>query len=78
MDYIFRIIDKSGRDIYLPKERWLHITTKHTNMSDKLEYIKKALQNPTIIVPHKYEEIMRNYYLYNKSEREYLLVSGFC
>ena len=75
MDYTFSIRDISGRDIYLPKERWLHITTKHANMSDKLDAIKKALQHPTIVVTHKYDDAMRNYYFYLKQNKNYLLVS---
>lgn len=75
MEHVFEITDKSRRKIHLTKERWEHITTKHTNMSDKLEDVKMALTNPIIIVPHKYNEDMRNYYLYYKLEKHYLLVS---
>jgi len=75
MDYVFEVLDKTGRKIHLSKERWDHITTKHKNMPDKMDDIRKALTNPTIIVPHKYAEDMRNYYLYYKSNRTYLLVS---
>jgi len=75
MTIIFEVIDKTGRKIHLSKERWSHITTKHTNMSDKLEDLKIALINPLIIVPHKYDITMRNYYLYYKLHKDYLLVS---
>jgi len=75
MDYLFEVADKTGRRIHLSKDRWSHITIKHTNMSDKLEDIKKALINPTLIVSHKFDDTMRNYYLYYKLEKDYLLVS---
>jgi len=75
MEVIFEIIDKTGRKIHLSKERWSHITIKHTNMSDKFRDLKKALVNPTLIVPHKFDNTMRNYYLYYKLEKDYLLVS---
>ena len=75
MEVIFEVIDKTGRKIHLSKERWSHITIKHTNMSDKLRDLKKALANPTLIVPHKFDNTMRNYYLYYKLEKDYLLVS---
>jgi hypothetical protein len=75
MGYVFEVVDKTGRKVHLTKERWKHITIKHTNMSDKLDDIKKALENPTLIIPHKYDDSMRNYYLYYKLKKDYLLVS---
>lgn len=44
-------------------------------MADKLEDIKKALIDPVLIVPHKYDNAMRNYYLFYKLKKDYLLVS---
>jgi len=75
MDFIFEMTDKSGRKIHLTKERWKHITVKHSYMADKLEDVKKALTNPTLIVPHKFSDDMRNYYLNYKDKSRYLLVS---
>ncbi|MFH1917503.1 MAG: PBECR2 nuclease fold domain-containing protein [Nanoarchaeota archaeon] len=75
MDYVFEINDKSGRRIHLSKERWSHITIKHKDMSDKLEDIKKTLINPILIVAHRYDDAMRNYFLYYRLEGDYLLVS---
>ena len=75
MNYVFEIVDKSGRKVHLSRERWKHITFKHKNMSDKLENVKRALTNPTLVVPHKYDDKMRNYYLFLKLEKDYLLVS---
>lgn len=73
-DFIFEITDKTGRKIHLTKERWSHIATKHPDISDKIEDLKKALINPSLIVQHKYDDTMRNYYLYNKEEKCYLQV----
>ncbi len=75
MDFIFEVIDKTGRKIHLSKERWKHICAKHSDMTDKVEYIKNTLRNPTLIIPHKFADDMRNYYLYYKPEKCYFLVS---
>lgn len=75
MEIIFEIKDKSGRKIHLSKERWKHIITKHPNMVDKLEGIKQTLIKPILVVPHKFDETMRNYYIYYKRQKNYLLVS---
>ncbi len=75
MNYIFEITDKTSRKIHLAKERWKHITLKHPNMSNKLEDVKRALINPLLIIPHKFDDTMRNYYIYYKLEKHYLLVS---
>lgn len=73
MNFIFEVIDKTGRKIHLSKERWgEHIRLEHPDISDKIEDIKNALINPSLIVPHKFDKMMRNYYLYNKSEKCYL------
>ncbi|OYT41255.1 hypothetical protein B6U80_01715 [Candidatus Pacearchaeota archaeon ex4484_26] len=74
MAIIFEIIDKTGRRIHLSKERWSYITTKHPYMASKLEDIKGALIKPTLIVPHKFDENMRNYYLLYKEIKRYLHV----
>jgi len=35
MDYVFEIIDKSGRKIHLSKERWnKHIRLEHPNIAN--------------------------------------------
>jgi len=71
---IFEIIDKTGRKIRLTKERWAHIAVKHPDLSDKVEEIKLALEKPTIILPHKYDNNKRNYHRYQKETQDYLLV----
>lgn len=72
---IIKITDKTNRKISLSKERWKHICQTHPEMTDKLEDIKKALTKPTLIVPHKFDENKRNYYLHYKEIKRYLLVA---
>ncbi|MAG02090.1 hypothetical protein CMI42_02030 [Candidatus Pacearchaeota archaeon] len=74
MDYIFEITDKTGREVRLTKERWEHILD-HKGMEQRLEDIKKTLVNPTTITHHKHDENRRNYYLYYKEKKRYLLVA---
>ena len=63
---IFEITDKSGRQIYLTKERWDHIQ-KNPEMSDQIENIKDTLKRPLTIRRFEYDEEVRYYYLYFKN-----------
>ncbi len=76
MDKIFDVLDKSGRRIHLSREKWRHISSKHSKMVDTqmLEEIKDTLINPALIVEHKYDETKRNYYKHYKDKQRYLLV----
>lgn len=68
MDYIFEVIDKSGRKIHLSKERWSHITSPqslHPYMTNYLENIKETLINPRVIIQHPNRETV-DYYTYSK------------
>ena len=75
MKNVFETTDKTGRKIRLTKRQWDHITEKHSDMVGKEEEIKKALIKPDAIIPHKFDDMSRNYYLHNKNEKAYLLVS---
>ncbi len=44
-------------------------------MSDSLEQIKEALQNPDVIKKFDYDQDVRFYYRYYKKRKQYLLVS---
>lgn len=44
-------------------------------MTNYLDEIKNALIEPDVIVPHKFDEIKVNYYLYLKNKRRYILVA---
>jgi len=65
---IFEVRDKTGRKIYLTKERWKHITTTHFEMTNYLEEIKTALEKPLKITTHE-KGNLRNYYLYLKHRK---------
>ena len=71
---IFEIRDKTGRLIYLTKERWSHIQ-KHPAMSSALEKIKETLQNPLCITEFEFDPNVRFYHRHYKERKEYLLVS---
>ncbi len=78
MENIFEILDKTGRKIYLSKERWRHITSPsslHPYMASYLEEVKIALTEPTLIVGHYYDTTKANYFFYLKNKRQYLLVA---
>jgi hypothetical protein len=75
MNYVFEVNDKTRRKIKLRKRQWGHITEKHPDMSGKEEEIKRVLEKPDIILPHKFDENAGNYYKYDKKERAYFFVS---
>lgn len=75
MPDIFEIRDKTGRKIRLTKKQWAHITTKHPDLSGKEENIKRALERPDVIIPHKFDRNAGNYYRYDKNEDAYLFVA---
>ena len=75
MDYIFEIIDKTGRVIHLSKERWNeHIRLEHPDIRDS-EEIEQTILNPDKIVEQ--DESVYNYYKFfkhKKSKLKYLKV----
>ncbi len=75
MDYIFEVVDKSGRKIHLAKERLSHIF-EHKGMDKYIEEIKQTITKPITIISHEYGEIY-DYYSYHKhikSNLKYLKV----
>ncbi len=77
MDFIFEVVDKTGRKIHLSKERWNHISSPnslHPYMTNYLEEIKQALVKPDAIVQQNFNYKKYNYYKYLKERKEYLLV----
>lgn len=76
MDYVFEVVDKSGRKIRLTKKQWKHILKKHSDMANYEEEIKQALKNPDKITEHPFDENGRYYYKYLKNKpdpNKYLL-----
>lgn len=66
--------DKSGRTIYLTRERFDHIL-KHPEMGDKLEQIKDTLLHPDKITRASHDLDIHYYYKFDKKRKEYLFVS---
>ncbi|MEK6819772.1 MAG: PBECR2 nuclease fold domain-containing protein [Nanoarchaeota archaeon] len=76
MDYIFEIIDKSGRRIHLSKERWKHIIKKHPEV-EEYELIKETIEKPDKITQYHKDETIYYFYKYYKHKpvfKKYLLV----
>jgi|SRR3989344_4296169 len=74
---LFELKDKSGRKIYLSKERWKHINQEHPEISPYLDELKEALENPLAITTYPLEEGIRYYYQYLKERtrpEKYLLI----
>lgn len=67
MEYIFEIIDKSGRKIRLTKKQWSHIGKEHPDVHD-IEEIKQTLLNPIKTSAHEYGNIY-DFYSYFKSRQ---------
>ena len=63
----FEATDKTGRKLYLSKERWGHIRKKHPNVAN-VEDIEDTLQNPLKII--QIEEGSVAYYKYFKHKLE--------
>jgi len=72
MNYIFEIIDKTGRKIHLSKKQWEHITKRHPDMANYLEEIKEALENPLKITDYIFDKDVKYYYKYFKHKKDSL------
>ncbi len=75
-NYIFEIVDKSGRKIYLTKERWKHITAKHSYMTNYLNDIEEAIKNPDKVIRHEIGNLFDYYghYKHRKDKLKFLKV----
>ena len=74
MAKVFIVKDKTGREIYLSKERWKHVQ-KHPRMSGQIEKIKETLMIPLIIQDFEYDSKVKFYFKYYKENKEYLFIS---
>ena len=73
----FEVKDRSGKIIYITKERWNHIIIEHPAVANKLEGVKETLVNPLVIKESKYDSNVRFYYKYYKNVKlkaKYLIV----
>jgi len=67
-DFIFEIIDKSGRKLRLTRESWKHITTNHGEMTNYLDEIQRTIENPLKIILHPVPDL-RKYFSYIKHRK---------
>ena len=74
MSKVLVVKDKKNRIIHLTDERWKHITTKHTNITQILD-INDTLTNPLIIKQDKFDKDVCYYYKFNKLKSMYLMVA---
>ena len=73
MNYVFEVIDKSGRKIHLSKERRKHIKLDHPDVKE--EEIKLTLQKPVrVIDKRKNKHFYYQYFKYKKSPSKFLRV----
>lgn len=53
-EFVFEIVDKTGRKIRLTKRQWSHITSPespHAYMTNYVEEIKETLVKPDKVIP---------------------------
>ena len=77
MNYILEVVDKNGRNVYLTKKQWTHITSPsslHAYMTNYLNEIKETIQKPDKMLLSFYSENKASYYKFYKSRKEYLKV----
>ena len=77
MEFVFEVVDKTGRKIRLTKRQWRETTIKHPSMAAYLEEIRETLIRPDAISNYSRDESIKYYYKYFKhikSRNKYLLV----
>ena len=75
MSNVFEVIDKTGRTIYLTKERWTHITSPqspHAYMTNHLEDIHQTIIKPDTIIVSDDDDKKAKYYKFYKEKKKYL------
>lgn len=71
MDFIFEVMDKTGRRIHLSKERWTHIRKDHPNVEQ--EEIEATLKKPIKIIEINEEKIYYfNYFKHKGLPKKFL------
>ncbi len=74
---IFKTIDKTGRIIYLTKDRWSHIIKEHPEVNNYIIYFAEILKQPTKITSLDCNNQIKYYYKYfkdKKSKPRHLLI----
>jgi len=67
------VINIKDKEIYLTKERWLHIIKEHPEIINYIQYLEEILQNPTKILDYERDKKVKYYYKYYKEKSQYLL-----
>lgn len=73
MEIVFSVFSKNGKYIRLTEKQWKHISSRHPEMSSKLNEINTALQNPTFI--RKHSNSVDKFYRFLKKENKYIMVA---
>ena len=71
---IFEVKDKTGRIIYLTKERWSHINIEHPELSQYIFKLEEVLQKPLKIMDHEEDEKVKYYYQFIKEKAKFILL----
>lgn len=77
MNNVFEVKDKTGREIYLSRERWKHITSPispHAYMTNYFEDIKETLIKPDKITSDEDNSGKAYYFKYYKDKKQYLKI----
>ena len=75
VDFIFEVVDKTGRKIRFSKKQYSHSMRKHSYMHKYMEEIKQTIQNPDkIIYPTKDKGYYYKRYKYLKNPNRFILV----
>lgn len=72
-DIFFEVNTADGRKIRLTKKQWSHISSKHTELTNKLHLLEQALLYSSYKTQFSSETI--KYYLYLKELKCYLMVA---
>ena len=68
MERILEIKDKTGRNVYLTRERYKHIM-KHPEMQNSIDVIEQTVKNPDKTIEYSIEPDIRFYYSHHKNRK---------
>lgn len=74
-NYVFEIIDKTGRRIRLTKKQWTHIMESHAYMHKYLEEVIETLRSPDKIIKLFKKGYYYKNYKYLNSPNRFVMVT---
>lgn len=74
MVYVFEVVDRYGRKIYLTSERWKHLSLHHPELTGNLEFIKQSVISPSLEVMDKIDGNLYYLHYFMKEIGFYLIV----